>query len=1266
MAVRAADISFLVEAVLDEDSIRKASEQTANTLAAQAKSALNAVSASTTGVNKAAKLITNAFTSAEARVLAAGKNVDDFRKRVEQLQKRGVAPIVAINRAAQELTTSFGGLSKAMTKVLIAAGIFGTLRFAVQSFVNAAAGVGELARNAAKLADTEVGFRRLASQTGNATLELIKIRKAAGGAIDDFTLLGASTKAALAGLPIDRMDEIVRAARALAAVTSRDAAESVTRLTEAITKQERRMLDELGIVVRAEDLYKNYAEAHNLVSNSLTAEQKAAAFLEGTLTAVNDKVASLGGIIDEAQHPFLQLDAAVREAGQALGEWLRKQDAFIATVGVFAGGAGAIRDFFREPEKSIAEGAEVIDEYRTKLESLSNLITEIDNAAGNPTAALTKKLKDLYPEITNLSGADLLAAARTKALAEETIAAYVAMQKRVGTQGDLNKALADSAHKSQNLRVWARNVDEAIKGADLRTGSFVLTLDEADKLFPELAKSVRTVALETAKYNEVLGAQMLEKGVTVPVKYATEALENIRKRIKETDEATRGLIQLQSALMGRQAQSGFGLPTQIKPEITAEDLIKEERFATQLLQLEYAKRGASQVETIQARIDMLDGFIKDADGKEKAQTSFLNEQMQLRIQLELAKIREEADADKKAKADAKKREDDFTRYLEEQERLRVKAFRKRISDAERVLDRNHVTSIDRLNDARQILLRTAKTDEERGQINEMINARIYKVEEENAKRRIELDEQRKDSALRLEEAMSGAAYRNAKIDEKLQKEGDAAREHSFKSRQDYLNYINKKIKERITLMLKETELQLRQAQLDVSAYNQAEAISNRLERRGAPNEFERRRMAVKQVLDDFSDLIDSSSAAGASGTVLLDLMEKFDELKKSAKEVNEEIANEETIFKFNKIARAIVDDAKLMANAFRDLGVVSETELNNIIDGINALEGATEAAVGIMSGNLQSIVDGAAKVISSIASVVNRHNNAMDEARRKQLRAQEDWGRQMISLAQDISQEISDAIMSGMTMDVDKIMSNFIKAQLGQAFATRLQAELGPSLEILKGAITAPVLGNAALNEQFAGPLENYVNYLKQFNQKNLPALLGTKLGAEQANEFLARLKDNPDVDPYRLAANIMLRNNLLNLDPANAWRNVKDQVDSIAPQLQGILDGFDQFIDNADKSNLEDIIPTATLRAVTEDQANQMLLVMSQQANFLSQISTNTGFLPQILNAIQGSNFMATPIGAGINPNQGLENVQAADVALALEADRRAREDGLQLLGVQ
>ena len=75
--------------------------------------------------------------------------------------------------------------------------------------------------------------------------------------------------------------------------------------------------------------------------------------------------------------------------------------------------------------------------------------------------------------------------------------------------------------------------------------------------------------------------------------------------------------------------------------------------------------------------------------------------------------------------------------------------------------------------------------------------------------------------------------------------------------------------------------------------------------------------------------------------------------------------------------------------------------------------------------------------------------------------------------------------------------------------------------------------------------------------------------------------------------------------------------------------------------------VPTATFSAVTEPQANNMLVMMTRQVNYLARIATNTDFLPQMaLAQNMGGGVAAAPF-IPINGNDDNAQKESSEIGV-------------------
>ena len=125
-----------------------------------------------------------------------------------------------------------------------------------------------------------------------------------------FTNMGVS-----AGIAGKQLESLVRIAKGAASALGRDTGESIKRIITGTAKQEQEILDELGIFVKAKDLYKVYATKFDIKggADALSAQQKVIAYADGVEKA-GEKWKDFASIPD----PFSKFKAKGAEALQDL------------------------------------------------------------------------------------------------------------------------------------------------------------------------------------------------------------------------------------------------------------------------------------------------------------------------------------------------------------------------------------------------------------------------------------------------------------------------------------------------------------------------------------------------------------------------------------------------------------------------------------------------------------------------------------------------------------------------------------------------------------------------------------------------------------------------------------------------------------------------------------------------------------------------------------------------------------------------------------
>ena len=217
------------------------------------------------------------------------------------------------------------GISKATTMTdkftstaKIAAGIL--VRDMVQGFTNAAISSLKLG---ARMTTIQRSFELMRAPGGNVTSTLEEMKDATEGMVSEMDLLTQANTAMALGLPTEDLDQLFAAAIKVGKAMGLDAKFAVESLTTGIGRQSRLVLDNLGIIVKAEDAYKEFAERIGKTTEELTENERKTAFMTIAIEKVTDKAAILGDNISETEKQTERWNATIKNATTSVGKFLQ-------------------------------------------------------------------------------------------------------------------------------------------------------------------------------------------------------------------------------------------------------------------------------------------------------------------------------------------------------------------------------------------------------------------------------------------------------------------------------------------------------------------------------------------------------------------------------------------------------------------------------------------------------------------------------------------------------------------------------------------------------------------------------------------------------------------------------------------------------------------------------------------------------------------------------------------------------------------------------
>lgn len=223
----------------------------------------------------------------------AGKGASEFDRNMK-----------GASQQSANSTKNFSKMAQGMQSVLVPAYAEVAARvFAVTAAYNAL-------KRAADFSILMKGQSAYAKLTGKNMGNIAKKIQAASGHMIDFA--DASKSAALAstaGLATDQIVRMTEAARAASVALGRDMNDSMDRLTRGIVKAEPEILDELGIIIRLDRVYKDWAKSLNKTSAELTEYEKLQARTNTILDQANSKFGDIAKTVPANE--FARLGAAI-------------------------------------------------------------------------------------------------------------------------------------------------------------------------------------------------------------------------------------------------------------------------------------------------------------------------------------------------------------------------------------------------------------------------------------------------------------------------------------------------------------------------------------------------------------------------------------------------------------------------------------------------------------------------------------------------------------------------------------------------------------------------------------------------------------------------------------------------------------------------------------------------------------------------------------------------------------------------------------------
>lgn len=244
-------------------------------------------------------------------------------------------------------------------------------------------------------------------------------RQATRGLADDTTLARNAIMANQAGVATSAQAyaELVGMAQTLALKMGRDVNDTVERVTMGIAKQEREILDELVILPRMEEMWRQHAETLGKTTAKLTDHEKTAAFTRSAIDALRQATQGVEVDMDGAAASIARATVEVKnlrtaalggvEAQTSLADGVAQLDAKLLRQ---IGDLGTYRSTYYEIADALENAGVNTEKYRNNAAGLEEDIRKVLDAEAKRLVAmaddraLTQDLVDEAQRLLDVKG----------------------------------------------------------------------------------------------------------------------------------------------------------------------------------------------------------------------------------------------------------------------------------------------------------------------------------------------------------------------------------------------------------------------------------------------------------------------------------------------------------------------------------------------------------------------------------------------------------------------------------------------------------------------------------------------------------------------------------------------------------------------------------------------------------------------------------------------------------------------------------------------
>lgn len=232
-----------------------------------------------------------------------------------------------ILRAKDEATKTIGNVEKAVNSSQRTIDkMAGTMKIAGAAITTAsvasAYAINNMAQSGGRLYDLENSFEKLAKGAGTSMDTLLsELQEATAGTIENSALIENSVRAAMLGLPIEKMSGLFKIARQQSVAMGEDMGYMLDSIVKGIGRASPMILDNLGITISLGEVYEDAAKKLGKKTDELTKAEQQQALTNAVLEWGAQKEEELGGAVTSNVDSYKRMEAAIKNVKDQLSKY---------------------------------------------------------------------------------------------------------------------------------------------------------------------------------------------------------------------------------------------------------------------------------------------------------------------------------------------------------------------------------------------------------------------------------------------------------------------------------------------------------------------------------------------------------------------------------------------------------------------------------------------------------------------------------------------------------------------------------------------------------------------------------------------------------------------------------------------------------------------------------------------------------------------------------------------------------------------------------